>query len=305
MTAPWPEAARRLARNVSRRERQGEALRPLGAALLFGGVGTLGLKLLGLAGTAALLPVVLLPLLALARGLFARRGSHPVAPADAAWALDRIAGADGRGLAAATIQGPAGAEAAWGPGRVDPPAVRLLPPRGLALTVGAALVAAVAVVVPPRARAPAPPPRAAGPAPEAGAGAGALAEEERVAAGEQRRALQAQEVREALGLTARAAEDPRRVAERLKDPALADAARKAAAEAPDLQALLEKGPDDAAALAQALTEGADAARTAEAARRRAVALRARGEVAPVPPERRALLERYVTLRAAAPPGEDR
>lgn len=294
--ATWPQAAATLARRVHRRERLGAALRPLGATLLAGGAACVALKL---AGTVPPWPLALLAAAVgagLLAALLALARVGPVEVADAAWALDRLAGAHERGLVAAVVPGPVGAEAAWASGRVDPPRVALLPPRGLAMALGGLLAVVLAVLVP---SAPAEATEAS-PAPETAAVAGGgaaedLAAREQSARTDAERAAAAAAVREALGLGPQAATDPERVAERLRDPRLADAAREAAPEGSGLAALLAEGASPHL-VAEALADGGRAEGRAREARRRAAAARAAGAFVPVPPDRRALLERYITRR---------
>jgi len=300
--ATWPLAAASLARRVTRRERLGAALRPLGATLLAGGVAGVALKLSGTAAPWPLAVVGLSVATGLLAALLALARVAPVAVPDAAWALDRLAGARERGLVAATVPGAVGAEAAWASGRIDPPRVALLPPRGLATALGGLLAVVLALLVPA-----APAEGTDGPPPTAAATAGGptrdLDAREAAAREDARRAEAAAEVREALGLGPQAATDPERVAERLADPRLRDAAREAAPEGSGLAALLAQGasPD---LVADALADGSQAEARAREARRRATALRAAGAFATVPPARRALLERYFGRRRDQAPGED-
>jgi hypothetical protein len=300
--ATWPQAAGRLARRIRRRERIGAAVGPLGRALLLGGAAGVALKL---GGAAAFWPPLVLGA-SLALGLLGAihaLGRVPrVAPADAAWALDRVAGAKERGLVAATVPGPVGAEAAWAAGRLDPPQVGLLPPRGLATALGGVLAVVLALLVP-TARTESLPLAGTGGAvvEAAGGGGGDLRADPGQADAARAEATAA--VREALGLGPQAATDSERVAERLADERLRDAARDAAPEGSEVAALLARGasPD---LVAEALGAGGQAEARARAARRRAAALLAGQAVLPVPAHRRALLERYSRRRnARVPTGE--
>ncbi len=294
----WPKASRDLARRVERRDRLGALLRPLGLGLLAAALGMLLLKALGQADSAlpwllAIGPVVL----GLAVGLRRLGRVRGVDAADAAWALDRLAGARERGLVAATVEGAAAGEAAWGPGRIAPPEVRLHAPRGLALCLASLLLLAVAALAPSRRAAE----RTAPPAPRTSVSRQAAAAreaegqaelDEAQARADEAEAEAAAAVREALGLGPSGARDPARLAERLQDPTLHQDARAAAAPGTRVAELLggaDTVPED---LASALAAGEDAAQDARDARRRAVATRAGGALAPIPPERRAFLERY-------------
>jgi hypothetical protein len=299
-TPTWHQASHDLARRVRRRAREAAVVGPLALGLLAGAVAALASKAAGVApDLAPALPLVG-TLLGLLVGL-ARASRVPPAPAwAAAWALDRIAGARERGLTAALVDGPAAAEAAFGRGRVEPPAVRLKPPPGLATAVGAALLAAIAVAVPPADGA------SAGGAggPTAGtartvdgadgpSGAGARASERAS------RAEEAERVREALGLSRATSSDPAALAERLADPAAREAARKAATRGGDLEALL--GGDSTGspgALAGALERAAADGEEVSRLRAEEAAARALAAAPALPPSRRAVVERYVASLAA-------
>lgn len=298
----WPNASRRLARRVMRWERVGAWLWPLGIALGLGALVTLAAKAVGIGPPTALVPIGAASLVGLLLGLRRARRLGRIGDADAAWALDRIAGAKERGLVAATVEGPVAAEAAWGVGRIDPPRVRLLPPKGLVLALGTGLLAAVSVLAPARAPAAEPVEAAAQTQrTEPRAGAPALGADEAQARVDQATALEAAAIREALGLGPRAATDPSRIARRLEEPKVQDAVREAARKSGDaeLQRLAQAGAAGADGLAKRLGDGVDAARRAEEARRRLTAHRASGRVAHVPAHRRAYLERYFMERGAA------
>lgn len=294
--ATWPQAASDLARRVGRRKRLSRGLHPFGIALLAGAAIGMALRL---AGVASPLPEAALGLAALVGILAGARGARrvrSVAPADAAWALDRLAGAQERGLVAATVPGPVGAEAAWAPGRVDPPAVRLLPPRGLAVSLCGALAVALAILVPAGANEAAPPaPRGADDAPMPGTRA-AVADQEARAREDAAQAQAAAAVRAALGLGPQAATDPARVAERLTQPDVRSAAGEAAPEGSELAALLSERAS-ADEVAGALAAGRAAEARAREARRQAAAVRAGGAFLAVPPNRRGLIERYALERS--------
>lgn len=296
--ATWPLAADQLARRVRRRELIGAGVGPLGRALLAGGAAGVALKLGGAAPPWCGVVLGASVVLGLLAALHALGRVPPVATADAAWALDRVAGAKERGLVAATVSGPVGAEAAWAAGRVDPPRVGLLPPRGLATALGGVLAVVLAVLVP-AAKADLPPP---GPdAPGAGAaapgGGDALDDPGHEDAA---RAEAAAAVREALGLGPQAATDPQRVAERLGEERTRDAALEAAPEGSEVAALLARGAS-ADLVAEALGEGGRAEARARKARRQAAAAKAGAAVVAVPPDRRAFLERYTRRRDARVP----
>lgn len=304
----WPNAARALATRVALRERVGAVLLPLGRALLAAGAAALALRLLGTASPwpeAVLAAGALVGLVGAAAGV---RRVAPVRPADAAWALDRLAGAGERGLVAATVPGAVGAEAAWAEGRVDPPPVRLHPPRGFATLMGGVLAVALALIVPPSvsdgdaAGAPGGGDEIARAAtPGAPGGPGTNPGEARAAAA---RARAAASVREALGLGAQEAADPEAVAERLALEQAREAAEDAAPEGSELAALLAEGAS-AADIADALAAGAEAEAEARGARRRQAALRAREGIPALGPERRAVVERYFWLlgEAEGEPGD--
>ena len=111
MTLPradaWPAAARALAVRATRRARASAFLRRAGAGLGGGAAAALVARLLGV-GPAALAPaaVAVGALAGALAGAGAARRVPATRPADAAWALDRLAGAHGAGLAAAVTQGP-------------------------------------------------------------------------------------------------------------------------------------------------------------------------------------------------------
>lgn len=302
----WPNAARALARRVTRRDRLGAFLRPFGRALLLGGAFGLALRLL--ADPTSPWPEAAVGagvLLGLVRGAWAARHVGRVGVGDAAWALDRVAGARERGLVAATVSGPVGAEAAWARDRIDPPRVRLLPPLGLATALGGVLAVALVFVVPAPAEA-----GNAGPgarAPTAGPGAAAGAESPGMGepAGEAAatRARVAASVREALGLGPQEASDPDAVAERLRSGDAREAAEEAAPEGSELAALLAEGAG-ATYVAEALADGARAEIEAREARQRVVEARAREGVLAVPARRRDLVERYFWILGAAEDATD-
>lgn len=296
----WPQAADRLARRVVQRERVGAAVGPLGRALLLGGAAGVALKL---GGAAPYWPFVALGaslVLGLLGAVHALGRVAPVTVAEAAWALDRVAGAEERGLVAATVPGPVGAEAAWAAGRMPPPRVALLPPKGLAMALGGLLAVALAILVPGTQPAAAParsvlPPVETGTA--GGAARDASADPGRIDAA---MAEATTAVRTALGLGPQAATDSERVAERLGDERLRDAALEAAPEGSEVAALLARGAS-AEQLAEALGAGGEAEARARRARRDATAALAQGAIVPVPADRRALLERYTERRDARAP----
>lgn len=292
----WGLAAAALARRVERRARLGHVLAASGLGLVLGAALGLGLHVLGLPGAGGLATGVG-ALLGAGVGLQRARQVPPVRAGDAAWALDRLAGAAEGGLYAAVAgAGPAPRVS------LPPPEVRLLPPRGLALVAGGAVLAAVAWVVPadPSQDEPARAPeearehvagRIAAPGlPAAGA--------EAARAQAEARALEAERVRRALGLSAAEGQDAATVAERLKSPeARAAAAAVAEADGP-LRAALAAGEPAGADVAARLATGARAAEGLDAARRTELAHASALVAPPLPAERRALLERYESLRAA-------
>jgi hypothetical protein len=309
----WPGAAHALARRATRRARLAAAFGRIGwtllaAALLallwrafgpeVGGVSERGFVALFLGlGLLAALPAA----------WRAARQVPAVRDADAAWALDRIAGAQGRGLAAAAAQGPAASEAAHaGGGVAPPPEVRLLPPGGLLPLVGAGLLAAVAFLAPTTSDEPvAPGGRAAGPGTRgSGAGGADVAAEGERRADEpadaeatalEARADAAQAVRRALALPPEGPLDPSEVAERLEDAQRRKEAAAAAEPGSPLAALLGDSSPSSTSLARLLAHGEDNRGRAADRRRVAAAARAGQERLAIPPDRRALVERYLEL----------
>jgi hypothetical protein len=306
MSAPatWPEASRRLAARVARRERVGHVLTFLGRGLGTGAVVGLALRALegaptsrvawALAGGSAV---------GLVLGALRAFRVRAVEPGDAAWALDRRSGARGRGLVAAVVPGAVGAEAAWAEPRIAPPAVRLRPPAGLAPAATAALVAAVALVVPPRAGGDEPRTLAdaEGGAPGAVAGDGdaGSAEQRARTAEHAAKARAAERMRDALELARESAADPAVVAERLRDPEVRRAAADAAA-GTDYAPFVGDAPTQAEELAQRLVDGARSEDAARAARRDRAAALARAGTMPVPVERRPVVERWFARRSPSP-----
>lgn len=301
--ATWPAHAARLARRCTRRARLGALLPRVAVGVLLGTVPALLCRLVpALAGVAPLAPsfIVLGGALGIVVGLRRARALPAVRPGDAAWALDRVGALAERGLTAATVEGPRGAEAAWAaPALAPPPAARLLPPPGLALFVGSLLVAAIALVALP---APMPAGVAAAPAvPDATApGVGPASPADAAAALEQAAVdtevlrARAQAALRTLDLPTDEPVDPSELAERLADPqqrqAAADAAKGTA-----LEAGFAAGGRNAEGLARALNSALGPADRARDQRRDAVALRALDPRAPVPPHRRDVVERYYEL----------
>lgn len=308
----WSLAATDLARRASRRSRVGAALRPMTLAVLAVAAGVLGARasgaidasggriLLGMGGAAGAL---------LALG--AARRVRPTNVADAAWALDRRAGAAERGLHAALLP-PDAARAALGAlPPPAPPTFRLSPPPWLTPALGALLLAGAAAVW----KGPPSPPgddtatgaRTAARSPSGAAGRAALdAGRKDVEADEAgRRSAEDRAVREALGLPAEGPVSPEDLADRLAVPEARAAAKAAAAPGSAAAgALAGDGEGVASLLARALAS--NATEQAESLRREAAALRAAAGVHPVPPSRRALLSRYLAARAAsAQPDGDR
>lgn len=306
----WAAAAADLARRVNRRARLSALLGPVAAGLLAGGLGGLAYRLFLAAGTPAADRTVVLGCLGggLLGGLLVALGRPRRAPevgaGDAAWALDRLQGADGRGLAAAAAAGAAGAEAGFGPeAPPPPPRVRLQPPRGLVLTVTALFLGVLALLAPSRAPG-APHPGAltvlaGGDGPgvtAAGESAGeAAAAADARAATLDRQAAEARRIREILNLPPSGPLDPDEVARRLAE---ADRRRKAAAATTPgsrLSELLAGGDTASEALARLLA-ALDADRQVAATHRReAVSQRARLGLPDVPPGRRDVVARYLDL----------
>jgi hypothetical protein len=290
VSGAWAESAARIARAVARRERLGAWLKGFGSGALAGGVAGIALGGAGVPRGGVLATVGAGALLGAFAGLRAARRVPPVRVLDAAWALDRVAGAGEAGLA--EIAGGATAPLA-------PPQVHLLPTRGLALGVGGALVAGLACAIPGRSLASDADGGAAGGA-EAGAthvvgvidAPAALERDAQVA-------TEAARVRQALGLPSSGEPDREAVAAALRDEAARRAAREAAEPGSALaQALADPAGADAE-VQRALVRGHAAAAALEAARRAQAALALSPEVARVPAERRALVARYMArLRAS-------
>lgn len=307
--APWREAASRLATRVSRRARWQAGLAPLARALWIGA----GLSLTARIG--AWLPphpawVLLAPGAALLLALpFAARAwgrVRPVDPGCAAWALDRLAGTQERGLTAAVAGGAAAAEAALAaPALGPPPRVRLEPPRGVAwLAAGVLLTTAAALLSPAasgsqggadeavgQARLPAPAPALDGP----DAPARAARAQEAQARALDERAMQVEQARRSLGLAPQGPVSEQDLTQRL------DAAeRRRLADA--LRASSATDGGDASDLEQihtALGEGGRAREAAAEARRRASAARAQAPESRVPVQRRDTVARYLAALAQA------
>ncbi len=294
----WGAVADGVARRVNRRTRVGAVLRRLNVALLATGVAAVGFRALSTgaidrdrAVVAGLFGAGLL--LGLGWGLRAARRVKPVASADAAWALDRLAGARGRGLAAAAADGPAAAEAAWSQAAIAPPErVTLHPPRGLVVTVAALGLFALAALVPARGAS----------APEertvvriVGEGGGGAAEDaEAEAAALDARAEDARRLRRLLNLPADGPLDPAEVAERLADAAVRRKAAAAAAPGTPLSEVLDGGDTSGEALARLLAASDADPAAASQRRREAASARARTGAVPVPPGRRDVVTRYLT-----------
>lgn len=309
----WNLAAGRLASRVNRRERVAILARCLGWGLLIAAALGLGWRALGNPGADSMLGargtvvglLVAGQVAGLLAGLGALRRAPRVAPGDAAWALDRLGEADGRGLTAAVAQGPAASEAAWAePALAPPPAVRLLPPGGLVLGVAALLLAALAVLAAGRKPEPAPPPvqpdgDTARVGRSGGAGGSDPAAQARAADNHARtldqRVEEAGRVRAALNLPADGPLDPKEVAQRLQDPERRRAAARAASDGTALSESL--GRDDATPEALArLLEQSELDRAGAARSRRAAAdARAQAAMLPVPPGRRAVVTQYLQL----------
>lgn len=303
--APWPVAASDLARRVDRRARAGAGLRATAVALLAGAVAAAAMRLFGgpLVGAAGLVGIA--ALLGALFGLRAAARVRSVSPGDAAWALDRLAGAGERGLTAAAVAGPAGAEAAWAGTPIAPPRVRLYPPAGLVPALVAALLAATVLAWPAPtargARAPGGGDKAVRRGPGSAAGDALEARrKEAEAAAAARDAAGERAVREALGLPPSGHVDPAELASLLASKEARERATKAAPPTSAAGAALATGgPDAARALSRALD--ADPLGTVDALRREAASLSASGGALPVPPSRRALVARYLAARLARDP----
>jgi hypothetical protein len=296
----WPAAAEDLARRVTRRERAGAFLRPFAGRLLPAAAAALAAAWLA-RGAPALAPAVLAVggAFAVLAGLAGARRVRVVAPGDAAWALDRIASAGERGLVAALLPGPVGAEAAWSEPRVIPPVVRLRSPEGLARATGAILLGVLALLI---AAGPvdADDPRGTGTATPPSHRTPGGGDEGRAPDDLEEAALAGEVVREALGLPESSASDPTAVAERLRDPTRRREAEEAARGTP-LEGILSAGAGDAESVAEALAQAREAGEAARRGRRDEAGDRAAGGHLPVPATRRALLERYFSLPGR--PGE--
>lgn len=303
---PWAEAGARLAGRMSRRALLSKLLPRLGLGL---GVAAITVIALRMQGTRTLLGLdsrLLLAVGVLMGGLLAWRARSPSSLPDAgaaAWALDRLAGARERGLAAAVLEGPAAAEVRFAePALAPPPRVRLAPPQGLLVLGGAGLLALLAGLVPTPEAAPRGP---TGPAHRAGGGAaedsGSASAD---AAGNRAAELaaatdEAREVREALGLREEGVVRPEDVAKALNEAARREAARAAAEPDSPLAAALAD-PDDpqaSATLAAALGDANQRQAEVQAARRQAAAERLGLGRASVPPSRRDVVERYLAARS--------
>lgn len=291
----WRDASLRLARRVERRSRQQALLTPLGRGLTAGALAGLCAHLLG---QGAPLPMALAAAGALAGLLSGARSASrapTVSPFSAAWALDRLGGLGERGLVAA-------GDDRFAPLAPPPPAApRLLPPQGLPLVAAGLVLGALLFVLPQGARGREPD----GLIPEDGAArpvavlAGPGAGGEPAAARERTEALatEAGRVRTALGLTASEGQDASAVAERLNDPTWRAEARAAADPGSPLgQALAGEAPA-AQDVARHLGQGSLAAERLAAQRRADLERAARAPLAFLPPERRALVERYAAARA--------
>lgn len=297
----WPAAAADLAARATRRARLSAFIPRLAAGMALGAACAIAVQVLGFVALPAPAFMTLFTGAGLVLAARAAARVPAVSPGDAAWALDRVAGASERGLTAATATGPAASEAAWSGTPVPPPSVRLKPPAGVVALAATCLLAVTASVWPARtARAgdesrAAPGPRAAGSAAD-GAREAAAAETRARAA--DRAAAVERSLREALDLPTTGKPDPATILKRLEAPDTATSVRKALPPGSDAARALEKG--DAAkaaeAMARALSGGGAAA--AEEARREAAEARAASAVAPVAPERRALVERYLSARLA-------
>jgi hypothetical protein len=303
----WPAAAARLAKRVNRRRRLGHLLSGAGTGLLAAGLPLLLLRVwqparfdLGLAlGLSALGAA-----LGLSFGLGKAKEEHQTTEGEAAWALDRMATAGERGLTAATVMGPRGAEAAFArPTLQAPEAPRLLPPRGL-LAIGAGLLVALVHVLLPTTPRDATAATAGGmvrmPPGTVSMGTAEADAERTTAQRAERAAAVSAEMLEALGLAPDDALLPRDLQARLEDPVRKAAAEAAASADPELAAALAAGTADPDTLARALLDARAAEAEATRIRRSLSANNALGQAAPLAAQRRALVRRYFQRRWQGP-----
>lgn len=303
----WAGASRALAGRVNRRARTAAVLRCMGSSLLVASLAAVLWRAFGhglaiddrvvVAGLLGLGVLVSLP-----RTLRAAGHAPAVADADAAWALDRLAGTKGRGLAAAAVSGPAASEAAHaGGGVAAPPQVRLLPPGGWLPLLGALLLFALAFLAPTR-EPDAPVATSSSTAatrPGGPGAAGSAPGDAAQAAEEEASALQAQaeaaaRVRAALDLPPDGPLDPLEAARQAADPVRRRKAAEAAAGTP-LADLLGKDEPSGESLARLLAKQADTRALASERRRAAAGARAGEDRLAIPPARRAVVERYLEL----------
>lgn len=302
---PWADAGHRLAGRMVRRARLSKLLPRLALGLGLAALAVIVLRMQGVPTLGGVDSRILLAAGLLLGGLLALQARHRAALPDAgaaAWALDRLAGARERGLAAAVLEGPAAAEVRFAePTLAPPPRVRLAPPRGLLVLGGTGLLALLACLVPtPEVTRNAGARSALGSGGSEGADPSASADASGNRAAELAAASdEAHDVREALGLREDGIVRPEDVAQALKDPARRDAARAAADDASPLAAALAdpEDPESAAALAAALGDANQRQAEVQAARRQAAAERLGLGRASVPPSRRDVVERYLAARS--------
>lgn len=306
--ASWQEAAESLAARVTRRERLGRLLTPLGVGLATGGLAAV---LLGwaLPGLAPWLGVAAGGVAGLAIGILRARRTAAHTTGPAAWALDRLGDAQGRGLTAAMVEGPRASEAAFVAPRLDaPPPVRLLPPRGVLPLAAGVLAALLGGIVGGRiadesaaaASQPRIQPRSgqrsgAGASPEAADAAPAL--EARAAEVEREVAAETAAI-EALGLDPESRPTRAAIEDRLADPERRAQAIAAAEGDVGLRSALEGAGADAGAAVEALRRVARARAETERLRREAAAARGPRVQPVLSAERRALVARYEAIRHA-------
>ncbi len=307
--ATWAGAADALAARVARRERRGAALQRIGLVLMIAATAAIAWRAVGPATSAATGRQVVLAILAAGLLLaipLARRAARRTAPVDAgqaAWALDRIAGAEGRGLAAAAARGAAASEAAFaGMPLGAPPGVRLHPPAGLTLLVGALLLSTLAFLAPAREIPASTEARSTSVAGSRAAGEGGESPGSSAAERAEGRAktLQAQAdaaaaVRKALNLPADGPLDPKEVASRLADPQARSKAAEAAGDGSALAEALGGSETSGDAVARLIERGEDNQDAASRERRDAARARARAGVPAVPPARRDVVKHYLRL----------
>lgn len=304
-SSAWANAAADLAARVTGRARLGAALSaaapPVGIAAVLAIVARVAARFV--APSSAQAASVVVPgllaaglVVAVVRGGRAARRARATRLADAAWALDRLCGARGAGIAAALARPEVAAAAeAIAP---RPARFALEAPPGLASLVAGLLLAAGALLVPARDRrdgsAPA---EAASADARTGLAARSAAALEAAATTEAAQAQRRRAVREALGLPSEGPLHREDLARALASPQAREAAREAAH--PEAAAALARDGEAGVDALAAVLSGEPGAR-AEALRREALARRAAAPGVPVPPGRRAVVARYLAARLGSP-----